>query len=97
MAKEVRWSVKADQDRLDIFDYWLNRNKSASYSIKLAKLFLERTEHIALYPDLGIPTNDPTIKIKIAKPYLIYYQIAEDHIKILTIWDSRRNPQKLKL
>ncbi len=96
MAKEVRWSVKADQDRLAIFDYWVNRNKSASYSIKLAKLFSETTEHIALYPDLGIPTSDPTIKIKMTKPYLIYYQIAKDHIKILTIWDSRRNPKKLK-
>ncbi len=97
MAKEIRWSVRADKNRLDILNYWVNRNKSAFYSIKLANLFIEKTQHIAQHPDLGIPTNNPTIKIKIVKEYLIYYQVAADHIKILTVWDSRRNPKKFKL
>ncbi|HWZ35939.1 MAG TPA: type II toxin-antitoxin system RelE/ParE family toxin [Mucilaginibacter sp.] len=97
MVKEIRWSVKADRERLDILEYWVNRNKSVSYSIKLSKLFVEKTKQLSKYPELGIPTKHLLIRIKVVEAYLIYYEINPDHIKILTIWDSRRDPNKLKL
>jgi len=97
MAKEVRWSLRADQERIDILDYWVNRNKSPTYSIKLANQFNEKIAKLAIHPDLGIATNQPYIKIKIVENYSVYYKIASDHIEIITIWDNRRNPKKLKL
>jgi plasmid stabilization system protein ParE len=35
MVREIRWSLRADQDRQEIEDYWTNRNKSNIYSLKL--------------------------------------------------------------
>ncbi len=57
MAKEIRWSVRADHDRIDIFEYWTKRNKSVAYSIKLNKLFIESLEELIEQPDLGREIN----------------------------------------
>jgi toxin YoeB len=97
MAKEIRWSLRADQDRLDILEYWTNRNRSTAYSIKLDKLFRASLVQIVEHPESGKPTNFQFVRIKIVRDYLIYYQITPDHIEIITIWDSRRNPKKFRL
>ena len=39
MAKQVIWSILAHNDRLEILDYWIKRNKSNSYSKKLNQIF----------------------------------------------------------
>ena len=97
MAKEIRWSVRADQDRIDIFEYWTNRSKSTTYSTKLNKLFIESLEKLVEQPDLGREIKSPLTRRVVVTHYLIYYEINSDFIKVLTIWDSRRNPQKFKL
>ena len=97
MAKEIRWSVRADQDRIDIFEYWTNRNKSTAYSVKLNKLFIESLEKLVEQPDLGREIDSPLTRRIVVTNYLIYYEINSDFIKVLTIWDSRRNPKKFKL
>ena len=97
MAKEIRWSVRADQERLDILQYWTNRNKSISFSLKLGELFREAVDLISYSPESGKPTQHPLVRIKIVRDYLIYYHVGDTYIQIITIWDSRRNPKKFKL
>jgi toxin YoeB len=97
MAKEIRWSIRADRDRIDIFDYWTKRNQSAAYSKKLNKLFNLKTEYAAKFPNSGKLTKHPFVRTKVASHYLIYYRITAEYIEIVTIWDCRRNPKKLKL
>jgi toxin YoeB len=97
MVKEIRWSVRPDQDRREIEEYWTNRNKSNSYSLKLDQLFREGVSKVSKTPDLGIPIKFPSIRYKIVRDYLIYYRIDSVYIEVITIWDSRRNPKKFKL
>ena len=97
MAKEIRWSIRADQERIAILDYWVNRNKSTTYSIKLAKLFIDKVNMLGKSPEQGLITDVASIRVKIIKDYAVYYEIAPDFIKILTIWDTRRNPNKFEL
>ncbi|HEY4195026.1 MAG TPA: type II toxin-antitoxin system RelE/ParE family toxin [Mucilaginibacter sp.] len=97
MAKKIKWSARAQQERFEILDYWANRNKSKFYSIKLNQLFLDNIELVSKTPELGKPTKYPLVRIKIVRDYLIYYQINSDSIEIITIWDSRRNPKNFRL
>lgn len=97
MAKKIQWSVRADQDRIEILAYWTFRNKSTVYSEKLNKLFKEKLEKVAQSPDTGIVTELPDIRAKLVRDYLIYYKITTEYIEVVTIWDSRRNPKKFKL
>lgn len=96
MAKQVVWSLRAQAERKQILDYWRKRNKSNVYSKKLSLLFKESIKIIKDFPQVGKLTNDPNTRIKIVKDFLIIYEETETQIFILTIWDSRQDPERLK-
>ena len=96
MAKQVVWTLRAQDDRKKILNYWRQRNKSAVFSIKLNQLFINTINLIADFPKIGKPTSDNNARIKIIKDYLMIYQETDTTIYILTIWDSRQNPEKLE-
>lgn len=96
MAKEVVWSLRAQKERKEILEYWRLRNRSNTYSKKLNQLFKESVKIITDFPQIGKPTDDVNTRIKIVKDYLIIYEETETQIQILTIWDSRQDPDKLK-
>ena len=75
---------------------WRHRNKSNTYSKKLNQLFKESIKIISDFPQIGKLTDDPNTRLKIVKDYLIIYEETETRIFILTIWDSRQDPEKLK-
>jgi addiction module RelE/StbE family toxin len=96
MVKQVVWSLRAQNERKQILDYWRTRNKSNSYSKKLDKLFRESVRIIKDFPQVGKTTDERNARIKIVKDYLLIYEETESQILILTIWDSRRDPDRLK-
>jgi toxin YoeB len=69
MAKKLIWSKQALQDRKDILDYWINRNKSKTYSIRLNNLFIDAIKIIAEHPNIGIYTDFENVKGKLVKDY----------------------------
>ncbi len=96
MAKQVIWSLRAQSDKKEILDYWRQRNKSNTYSKKLNELFKESIKIILDFPQIGKVTDDTKARIKIVRDYLIIYEETETQIFILTIWDSRQDPEKLE-
>jgi plasmid stabilization system protein ParE len=96
MAKRVIWSLRAQNDKKEILDYWRQRNKSNTYSKKLNELFKESIKIILDFPQIGKVTDDTKARIKIVRDYLIIYEETETQIFILTIWDSRQDPEKLE-
>ena len=96
MAKVVVWSIRAQKERKEILEYWRLRNKSNTYSKKLNQLFKESVKIIKDFPQIGKPTDDTNTRIKIVRDYLMIYEETESQIHILTIWDSRQDPEKIK-
>ncbi|MBM3434824.1 MAG: type II toxin-antitoxin system RelE/ParE family toxin [Bacteroidetes bacterium] len=96
MARRIIWTVRAQNDRKRIFEYWNNRNKSKLYSRKLNGLIRQSVGLIAKYPRMGKPTNESGVRVKVLKDYLIIYQIMPKELVILTLWDCRQNPDDLK-
>lgn len=96
MAKQVIWSLRAQNDKKEILDYWRQRNKSNTYSKKLNELFKESIKIILDFPQIGKVTDDTKARIKIVRDYLIIYEETETQIVILTIWGSRQDPEKLE-
>ena len=97
MAKKVEWTHTSLIDRVNIYRYWLNRNKSDSYSEKLEVLFNEAANLIAQFPEAGTETDFPNLRIKVVKHFRIYYINLEDAIQIIRIWDTRQDPNSLKV
>jgi plasmid stabilization system protein ParE len=97
MAKKIIWTQKANLERKEILEYWINRNKSKNFSIKLNKLIVETLRNTSLNPNIGRNSDIENVKIKIIRDYLLFYEVHIDEIVVLCIWDGRRNPTKLKI
>jgi len=96
MAKRIIWSKRAKEEKKSILYYWLKRNKSNVYSKKLNKLLKIAVKTIS---ESTIPrkrTDHGDAFVKIVKDYLIIYDEDPTTIFILSIWDSRQDPEKLK-
>lgn len=97
MVKKVIWSLRAQSDRKQILAYWISRNRSNVYSQKLDSRFREAVTIIQEYPRIGKQTQYQNVRIKIVGDYLLIYEETANAIIILTIWDSRQDPEKIKL
>lgn len=97
MAKRVIWSMPAQQDRKNIFEYWNERNKSKSYSIKLNEVLKTSVKFISAHPNIGRKTDFKNVRLKVIRDYNLFYEITNDSVNILRVWDYRREPNKLKL
>ncbi|QEM13349.1 type II toxin-antitoxin system RelE/ParE family toxin [Mucilaginibacter rubeus] len=97
MLREIKWSTRAIQEWVEILEYWIERNKSNIYSLKLDHLFKASFAIIATSPEIGRPTDFPHVRIKIIRDYIVYYRITPENIEILTVRDSRRDPKKFNL
>jgi len=96
MVRKIIWSKKAIQQRKDILAYWSERNQSDAYSKKLNTLFRNEVNILAKYPNIGRMSDIENVRIRVVKNYLLFYQEKNKELQILSIWDSRQNPEKMK-
>lgn len=95
MVRQIVWTRLAQNQRFEIFEYWNLQNKSNSYSKRLNDLFEQNIELLSKFPLIGTRTQIENVRVKIIKKYLIIYRLNEKTIYILSIWDSRKNPEDL--
>ena len=90
VKRKVIWTIKANKERKDILEYWMQRNKSKTFSIKLNKLILYNVRLLADHPAIGRKTDIENVRVKIIRDYLIFYEFSAFELIILSIWDGRR-------
>lgn len=95
MVKGIIWTFRAQQDRKAILTYWTQKNQSKEYSRRLNSLFKRAVKLIATHPRIGRRTDYDNVRVKIVRDYLIFYEEKSEQIFILSIWDTRRNPEDL--
>lgn len=95
MAKrEVIWTKNSEIQLQEILEFFTKRNKSGLYSRKLYKKFKTELINVSKNPELGIITKLDQIRGLIVDDYILFYEILEDRIIILKVWDWRQNPDK---
>lgn len=97
MAQKIEWTKASIQDRFEIYQFWINKNKSDSYSKKIENLFNDAAKLISEFPEIGIETDLHGLRVKIVKSYKLFYTEQSDTVRIIRVWDTRQNPKKLKL
>jgi toxin YoeB len=94
MAKrKIDWSVEAKLDLFDILGFYVERNGSAIYSKKLNTKIDKSIKLISKNPFIGTQTNYDSVRALITGNYQIIYEIFEQLIVIVMVWDCRRNPE----
>lgn len=85
MARRINWSRIAQSQRISIFDYWNQKNKSKRYSRKLNHLINETLKILTKYPHLGKATDLNQIRIKFISHYALVYEFNSEEIRVLLL------------
>ena len=91
----IHWTLTALKLRNQIFEYWNERNKSNTYSVKLNYRIKDRINQLKKFPESGIKTDFADNRLISLGHYSILYKKIENSIIITAIWDNRQNPKKL--
>jgi|SRR5450759_4351069 len=90
---KIKWSIEARLDLIDILDFYIIRNKSAEYSKKLNSKINNSIKFIIKNPLIGLQTQIVSVRAFITGDYQIIYEIVDDLIIIIMIWDCRRDSE----
>lgn len=93
--RTIVWTRTADIQFVGILDYWVKRNKSASYSKKLLHLTTEKTIQISKTPEIFEATEFKDTRVAPLENFSIFYKVTEKQIIITAFWDNRQDPEKL--
>ena len=91
----IHWTETAIRQRNYIFEYWIQRNQSATYAKKLKEKIRERTNLLIQNPELGVKTTYKNTRAVSLGHYSILYQKNNLKIIITGFWDNRQEPEKL--
>ena len=97
MAQKIIWSQRALGEFDAILEYWAERNQSNTYSKKIAAQIIKSVDKILKFNYIGKETEDEKTRVYLSGSYSIFYEIANEGIMILCVWDNRRNPDSLNL
>ena len=95
MVRRIIWSKNALKDRIRILDYWYRRIGTKTYSRKLDRELRQTVRNLNSFPQMGRILKNTEIRFLVVDYYQIFYKITDVEIRILHIWDSRRNPDDL--
>ena len=96
MAKrKIIWSNRAKIKRYEILKFYIDRNKSHTYSIKLNRRINKELRLLIKYPDLGIKTDIEGVRGLIIENFILFYELDKNVIIVHYIWDSRQDPENL--
>ncbi len=97
MALKIQWTKRAVESFDNIVNY-IEEN----WSTNSAKTFVQKTDNllnqIAENPDMCQQIEGMDIKKGvITSQTSVYYRVMNEAVRLITFWDNRRNPKKLKL
>lgn len=89
---QIIWSDRAEQKYHDELLYWLNRNKSEEYPLKIINE-IDRIENLLLNnPYLGRIADTENIRVfPVLRKFLLYYEIIDNIIYIVAFINGSRN------
>ena len=94
-GRKVIWTETAAKQRRLILEYWLQRNQSATYSLKLLELSNEKAEIIAENPLIYKTSEFPNMRVAAMGHFSLFYKTTGDTVIITAFWDNRHDPKKL--
>jgi len=95
--KQIIWSRNARFQLQSVLEFYIERNKSNVYSLKL----LDQVEDLMLTLSqneyIGRLTSNKSTRVIPMKVYLVFYEINSDAIEIVSFWDNRQDNEGLNL
>lgn len=95
--RKIIWSHRANIKLFQILEFYAERNQSKAYSVKLNKEIKKQLSYIQKQPEIGIKSEIESVRGLVFENFIIFYETEHNQIVIHAIWDSRQNPEDLKI
>ena len=93
--RKIIWTETAARQRRSILEYWLQRNQSPTFSLKLLRLSNEKANLIAENPLIYKAAEFPDTRVAAMGHFILFYKITDSAIIITAFWDNRQDPKEL--
>ena len=93
--RKIIWTETAARQRKSILEYWLHRNQSPTYSLKLLRLSNAKANLIAENPLKYKAAEFPDTHVAAMGHFSLFYKITDSAIIITAFWDNRQDPKEL--
>lgn len=93
--RKIIWTETAARQRRSILEYWLQRNQSPTFSLKLLRLSNEKANLIAENPLIYKAAEFPDTRVATIGHFSLFYKITDSAIIITAFWDNRQDPKEL--
>jgi plasmid stabilization system protein ParE len=93
--RKIIWTETAAKQRRLILEYWLQRNQSNAYPLRLLHLSDEKAKLIAENPLVYKKAEFPETHVAAMGHFSMFYKIKDNEIIITAFWDNRQDPKKL--
>ncbi|MWB93401.1 type II toxin-antitoxin system RelE/ParE family toxin [Flavobacterium sp. GA093] len=97
VKKEIIWSELAKIQFSNVLEFYFYRNENSNYSLKILEEVEELLETLSENEFIGRLTSNKVTRVIPMKIYLIFYEINEERIEIVSFWDNRQDFEKRKI
>ena len=97
VKRKIEWSSQAKIDLSNILEFFYIRNSSKTYSRKLNLKLRKAIRLLSRHPQLGIQSDIENIRALVEGDYAIFYQLTQETVRIIMIWDCRQDPDNLTI
>ena len=97
MAKEIVWSNLAKNELANILDFYIQRNGNSNYSEKLLDEIDDVIKTISESELIGRLSKNKFTRVFPLANFLIFYEVNNNRIDIVSIWDNRQDDEKRKV
>ena len=95
--KEIIWSDLAKVEFSNVLEFYFYRNENSNYSLKIVKEVEELLEILSQSHFIGRLTSNKITRVIPMKEYLVFYEVNENRIEIISFWDNRQNFENRKI
>lgn len=93
---EIKWTPEAETLYLENLEFWINHNKSNTYSLKIIEEVERKEKLLAENPYIGViieGTKEEVRRVLVLENFAMFYRVNKLTIEILTFWANRQNPE----
>ena len=91
MVKRITWINIAKISFIQILEFYVDRNKSKTYSRKLNSQIKRTVKLLLKFPLIGKKTDFAEIRVLVYDKFKIFYQLTEEEIIIHFVFDTRQD------
>ena len=95
--KEIIWSEIAKLQFANVLEYYVERNGNENYSLKLLDEVEDLLNTLSNSELIGRLTSNKFTRIITMKVYLIFYEINDNRIHIVSFWNNRQDIVRRKI